>query len=222
MAKTQDELKEMVAQKALEFIPQNAILGVGSGSTVFKFIKAIQANGIKVQAAVSSSNATTKCLEEIGVKVLDPNTCEPYDVYIDGADEINENFDMIKGGGACLTREKILASMAKTFVCIVDKSKLVDTLGKFPLPVEVIPMAREQVARTLRALGGEPKLREGCITDNGCEILDVHGLSITNAAELEDKINGIPGVVTVGLFAHRGADVVLYATDEGVHEKRRA
>ena len=222
MAKTQDELKEMVAQKALEFIPQNAILGVGSGSTVVKFIKAIQANGIKVQAAVSSSNATTKCLEEIGVKVLDPNTCEPYDVYIDGADEINENFDMIKGGGACLTREKILASMAKTFVCIVDKSKLVDTLGKFPLPVEVIPMAREQVARTLRDLGGEPKLREGCITDNGCEILDVHGLSITNAAELEDKINGIPGVVTVGLFAHRGADVVLYATDEGVHEKRRA
>lgn len=222
MAKTQDELKEMVAHKALEFIPQNAILGVGSGSTVVKFIKAIQANGIKVQAAVSSSNATTKCLEEIGVKVLDPNTCEPYDVYIDGADEINENFDMIKGGGACLTREKILASMAKTFVCIVDKSKLVDTLGKFPLPVEVIPMAREQVARTLRALGGEPKLREGCITDNGCEILDVHGLSITNAAELEDKINGIPGVVTVGLFAHRGADVVLYATDEGVHEKRRA
>lgn len=222
MAKTQDELKEMVAQKALEFIPQNAILGVGSGSTVVKFIKAIQANGIKVQAAVSSSNATTKCLEEIGVKVLDPNTCEPYDVYIDGADEINENFDMIKGGGACLTREKILASMAKTFVCIVDKSKLVDTLGKFPLPVEVIPMAREQVARSLRALGGEPKLREGCITDNGCEILDVHGLSITNAAELEDKINGIPGVVTVGLFAHRGADVVLYATDEGVHEKRRA
>lgn len=221
MAKTQDELKEMVAHKALEFIPQNAILGVGSGSTVVKFIKAIQANGIKVQAAVSSSNATTKCLEEIGVKVLDPNTCEPYDVYIDGADEINENFDMIKGGGACLTREKILASMAKTFVCIVDKSKLVDTLGKFPLPVEVIPMAREQVARTLRALGGEPKLREGCITDNGCEILDVHGLSITNAAELEDKINGIPGVVTVGLFAHRGADVVLYATDEGVHEKRR-
>lgn len=222
MAKTQDELKEMVAQKALEFIPQNAILGVGSGSTVVKFIKAIQANGIKVQAAVSSSNATTKCLEELGVKVLDPNTCEPYDVYIDGADEINENFDMIKGGGACLTREKILASMAKTFVCIVDKSKLVDTLGKFPLPVEVIPMAREQVARTLRALGGEPKLREGCITDNDCEILDVHGLSITNAAELEDKINGIPGVVTVGLFAHRGADVVLYATDEGVHEKRRA
>lgn len=220
MAKTQDELKEMVAKKALDFIPQNGILGVGSGSTVVKFIKAIQANGIKVQGAVSSSNATTALLEEIGVKVLDPNTCEPYDVYIDGADEVNDNFEMIKGGGACLTREKILASMAKTFVCIVDKSKLVSTLGKFPLPVEVIPMAREQVARSLRALGGEPKLREGCITDNGCEILDVHGLSITNAKDLENKINAIPGVVTVGLFANRGADIVLYATEEGVQEKR--
>lgn len=221
MAKTQDELKEMVALKALDFIPANGILGVGSGSTVVKFIKAIQAQGIKVEAAVSSSNATTALLEEIGVKVLDPNSCEPYDVYIDGADEVNDNFEMIKGGGACLTREKILASMAKRFICIVDKSKLVDTLGKFPLPVEVIPMAREQVARTLRALGGEPKLREGCITDNGCEILDVHGLSITNAKELEDKINAIPGVVTVGLFAHRGADVVLYATEEGVQERRK-
>ena len=142
-------------------------------------------------------------------------------MYIDGADEVNDNFEMIKGGGACLTREKILASMAKTFVCIVDKSKLVSTLGKFPLPVEVIPMAREQVARSLRALGGNPVLREGCITDNGCEILDVHGLSITEPKALETQINAIPGVVTVGLFAHRGADVVLYATDEGVHEKRK-
>lgn len=221
MAKTQDELKEMVALKALDFIPQNGILGVGSGSTVVKFIKAIQAQGIKVEAAVSSSNATTALLEEIGVKVLDPNSCEPYDVYIDGADEVNDDFEMIKGGGACLTREKILASMAKRFVCIVDKSKLVQTMGKFPLPVEVIPMAREQVARTLCTLGGNPVLREGCITDNGCEILDVHGLSITNAKELEDKINAIPGVVTVGLFAHRGADVVLYATDDGVVERTK-
>lgn len=219
MAKTQDELKEMVALKALDFIPANGILGVGSGSTVVKFIKAIAAQGIKVEAAVSSSNATTALLEEIGVKVLDPNSCEPYDVYIDGADEVNNDFEMIKGGGACLTREKILASMAKRFICIVDQSKLVDTLGKFPLPVEVIPMAREQVARTLSALGGEVKLRQGCITDNGCEILDVHGLTITNAKELEDKINAIPGVVTVGLFAHRGADVVLYATEDGVQER---
>lgn len=219
MAKTQDELKEMVALKALDFIPANGILGVGSGSTVVKFIKAIAAQGIKVEAAVSSSNATTALLEEIGVKVLDPNSCEPYDVYIDGADEVNNDFEMIKGGGACLTREKILASMAKRFICIVDQSKLVDTLGKFPLPVEVIPMAREQVARNLSALGGEVKLRQGCITDNGCEILDVHGLTITNAKELEDKINAIPGVVTVGLFAHRGADVVLYATEDGVQER---
>lgn len=221
MAKTQDELKEMVARKALEFIPEHGILGVGSGSTVVKFIQAIHAQGIKIEGAVSSSNRTTELLTEIGVKVLDPNECEPYEVYIDGADEVNPNFDMIKGGGACLTREKILASMAKTFVCIVDKSKLVDTLGKFPLPVEVIPMAREQVARSLRALGGNPVLRPNCITDNGCEILDVHGLSITDAKQLEDQINVIPGVVTVGLFAHRGADVVLYATDEGVHEKKR-
>ena len=221
MSKTQDELKEMVALKALDFIPKNGILGVGSGSTVVKFIKAIQAQGIKVEGAVSSSNRTTELLQEIGVKVLDPNSCEPYEVYIDGADEVNPSFDMIKGGGACLTREKILASMAKTFVCIVDQSKLVDTLGKFPLPVEVIPMAREQVARSLRALGGDPVLRQNCITDNGCEILDVHGLKITDPKALEDQINAIPGVVTVGLFAHRGADVVLYATEEGVHEKKR-
>ena len=221
MSKTQDELKEMVAAKALEFIPAKGIVGVGSGSTVVKFIQAIQAHGIKVAGAVSSSNRTTELLTEIGVKVLDPNECEPYEVYIDGADEVNDNFEMIKGGGACLTREKILASMAQTFVCIVDKSKLVSTLGKFPLPVEVIPMAREQVARSLRALGGTPVLREGCITDNGCEILDVHGLSITDPKALETQINAIAGVVTVGLFAHRGADVVLYATDEGVHEKRK-
>ena len=219
MAKTQDELKEMVAHKALEFIPEHGILGVGSGSTVVKFIKAIHEQGIKIDGAVSSSNAT-ELLREIGVPVLDPNCCEPYEVYIDGADEVNDNFEMIKGGGACLTREKILASMAKTFVCIVDQSKLVNTLGAFPLPVEVIPMAREQVARTLRALGGDPVLRKGCITDNGCEILDVHGLAITNPKELETKINGIPGVVTVGLFAHRGADVVLFATDDGVKQKQ--
>lgn len=221
MAKTQDELKEMVAQKALDFIPENGILGVGSGSTVVKFIKAIQAKGIKVKGAVSSSNWTSDCLKEIGVPVLDPNACEPFDVYIDGADEINDNLEMIKGGGACLTREKIVASMAKTFVCIVDQSKLVKTLGKFPLPVEVIPMAREQVARTLRSLGGEPVLRKDCITDNGCEVLDVHGLQITNPKELEAKINAIPGVVTVGIFAQRPADVVLYATEDGVVQKNR-
>lgn len=221
MAKTQDELKAMVALKALDFIPQDAVLGVGSGSTVNIFIKKIAENGIKVKAAVSSSNATTELLKSIGVTVLDPNECEPYDVYIDGADEVNDDFEMIKGGGACLTREKILASMAKRFICIVDQSKLVKVLGKFPLPVEVIPMAREQVARSLRALGGNPVLRANCITDNGCEILDVHGLEITNPKDLEAKINAIPGVVTVGLFANRGADVVLYATEDGVNEIKR-
>ena len=213
---TQDELKVMVAKAALDYIPQDSVLGVGSGSTVMKFIEQIGLNGIKVKAAVSSSNKTTQALKSIGVEVVDPNETKPYEVYIDGADEVDPNFNMIKGGGACLTREKILTSMAQKFICIVDKSKLVSVLGKFPLPVEVIPMGREQVARELEKLGGKPVLRKDCITDNGCEILDVHGLTITDPLELEKTINQIPGVVTVGLFAHKGADVVLYATEEGV------
>ncbi|WP_303964035.1 ribose-5-phosphate isomerase RpiA [Succinatimonas hippei] len=218
---TQDELKVMVAEEALKYIPKDGILGVGSGSTVVKFIEAIDRFKIKVDAAVSSSNKTTQLLQDIGIRVLDPNEVEPYAVYIDGADEVNPAFDMIKGGGACLTREKILASMAEKFICIVDKSKLVPTLGKFPLPVEVIPMGREQVARSLRALGGNPVLRQGCITDNGCEILDVHDFMIEDPLSMEAKINAIPGVVTVGLFAKRGADMVLYATEEGVSVKVR-
>ena len=218
---TQDELKVMVAEEALKCIPKDGILGVGSGSTVVKFIEAIDRFKIKVDAAVSSSNKTTQLLQDIGIRVLDPNEVEPYAVYIDGADEVNPAFDMIKGGGACLTREKILASMAEKFICIVDKSKLVPTLGKFPLPVEVIPMGREQVARSLRALGGNPVLRQGCITDNGCEILDVHDFMIEDPLSMEAKINAIPGVVTVGLFAKRGADMVLYATEEGVSVKVR-
>lgn len=218
---TQDELKVMVAEGALKYIPKDGILGVGSGSTVVKFIEAIDRFKIKVDAAVSSSNKTTKMLQDIGIRVLDPNDVEPYGVYIDGADEVNPAFDMIKGGGACLTREKILASMAEKFICIVDKSKLVPTLGKFPLPVEVIPMGREQVARSLRALGGNPILRQGCITDNGCEILDVHDFMIEDPLAMEAKINAIPGVVTVGLFAKRGADTVLYATEDGVCVKVR-
>ena len=218
---TQDELKVMVAEEALKYIPKDGILGVGSGSTVVKFIEAIDRFKIKVDAAVSSSNKTTQLLQDIGIRVLDPNEVEPYAVYIDGADEVNPAFDMIKGGGACLTREKILASMAEKFICIVDKSKLVPTLGKFPLPVEVIPMGREQVARSLRALGGNPILRQGCITDNGCEILDVHDFMIEDPLAMEAKINAIPGVVTVGLFAKRGADTVLYATEDGVCVKVR-
>ena len=218
---TQDELKVMVAEEALKYIPKDGILGVGSGSTVVKFIEAIDRFKIKVDAAVSSSNKTTKMLQDIGIRVLDPNDVEPYGVYIDGADEVNPAFDMIKGGGACLTREKILASMAEKFICIVDKSKLVPTLGKFPLPVEVIPMGREQVARSLRALGGNPILRQGCITDSGCEILDVHDFMIEDPLAMEAKINAIPGVVTVGLFAKRGADAVLYASEDGVCVKVR-
>lgn len=222
MAHTQDELKVMVAEAALQFIPKSGILGVGSGSTVVKFIEAIDRFKVKVDAAVSSSNKTTKMLTDIGIRVLDPNECEPYECYIDGADEVNPDFEMIKGGGACLTREKILASMASKFVCIVDKSKLVTTLGKFPLPVEVIPMARAQVARALKAMGGNPVLRQGCITDNGCEILDVHDFMIEDPKSVETAINAIPGVVTVGLFAHRGCEVVLFADDDGVHQKVKA
>lgn len=218
---TQEELKEMVAKAALDYIPRDGILGVGSGSTVVKFIEAIGKYKIKVDAAVSSSNKTTELLKGIGVRVLDPNECEPYGCYIDGADEVNPEFMMIKGGGACLTREKILASMAEKFVCIVDKSKLVDTLGRFPLPVEVIPMARCQVARTLKVMGANPVLRQGCITDNGCEILDLHDFMIESPITLEDEINAIPGVVTVGLFARRGCDVVLYATEDGVHTRTK-
>ena len=218
---TQDELKVMVAKAALDYIPKNAVLGVGSGSTVVKFIEQIGISGAKVAKAVSSSNKTTEALKSVGVEVVDPNEVDPYEGYIDGADEVDPKFNMIKGGGACLTREKILTSMASKFICIVDKSKLVQTLGKFPLPVEIIPMAREQVARSLRALGGNPVLREGCITDNGCEILDVHGLTISDPVALEQKINQIPGVVTVGLFASKGADIVLYATEDGVKVLKR-
>lgn len=218
---TQDELKVMVAKAALEYIPKDSVLGVGSGSTVMKFIEQIGLNHVPVAAAVSSSNKTTEALGKIGVKVVDPNETQPYEVYIDGADEVDPNFNMIKGGGACLTREKILTSMARKFICIVDKSKLVEVLGKFPLPVEVIPMAREQVARTLRELGGEPVLRKDCITDNGCEILDVHNLKITDPLAMESRINQIPGVVTVGLFAAKGADIVLYATEDGVKVLKR-
>lgn len=218
---TQDELKQMVATYALQYIPKDGILGVGSGSTVVKFIEAIAANKIPVKKAISSSNKTTQMLQDIGIEVISPNDCDGYDIYIDGADEVDDNFNMIKGGGACLTREKICCSLAKKFVCIVDKSKLVHTLGKFPLPVEVIPMARNEVARRLNALGGKAVLREGCITDNGCEILDVHGLVIEDPVAMEFEINQIPGVVTVGLFAKRGADIVLYATENGVEVKTR-
>ena len=217
---TQDELKRKVGEAALEYVVENEVLGVGTGSTVDRFIDALKESGLKVPACVSSSVRSTKKLEGYGFKVVDLNAIDCISVYIDGADEIDHGFSMIKGGGGALTREKIVASVAKKFVCIADASKRVEVLGKFPLPVEVIPMALASVARALRSLGGNPVERD-FTTDNGNRILDVSGLSITDPVALEQKINQIPGVVTVGLFAERGADVLLLGTDAGVKTFKR-
>lgn len=213
----QNELKKAAAERAVSFVQEGRVLGVGTGSTVDFFIDALAASGKKVPACVSSSVRSTEHLERLGFKVLDPNEVDEIEVYVDSADEIDSGFHMVKGGGGALTREKILASLARTYVCIADESKLVPVLGRFPLPVEVIPMAVGVVSRQLKALGGEPKLRD-FTTDNGCKILDVSGLQITDPVALEEKINQIPGVVTVGLFARRGADVLLLATADGVKE----
>ncbi len=216
---TQDELKQAVARAALRYVPNDAIIGVGTGSTVNFFIDALAAVKDRVRATVSSSERSTERLKEYGIPVLDLNAVASIPVYVDGADEIDPSGAMIKGGGGALTREKIIAEVAGQFVCIVDASKLVPVLGKFPLPVEVVPMARELVLRRLRALGGQPKLRAGYVTDNGNVIVDVNGLSITDPRQLESTINQIPGVVTVGLFAHRGANIALVGTATGVEER---
>lgn len=213
---TQDEMKKAVGWAALGYVQPNTIIGVGTGSTVNCFIDALASIKDQIKAAVSSSEASTLRLKALGIPVMDLNEVDSFDVYIDGADEINGQMEMIKGGGAALTREKIVAAVAKRFVCIDDSGKVVDVMGRFPLPVEVIPMAREFVARELRKLGGEPVYRSGVITDNGNQILDVHGLQITNAKQLEEQINNIVGVVTVGLFAKRGADVALVGSPDGV------
>lgn len=213
---TQDEMKKAVGWAALGYVQPNTIIGVGTGSTVNCFIDALASIKDQIKAAVSSSEASTLRLKALGIPVMDLNEVDSFDVYIDGADEINGQMEMIKGGGAALTREKIVAAVAKRFVCIVDSGKVVEVMGRFPLPVEVIPMAREFVARELRKLGGEPVYRSGVITDNGNQILDVHGLQITNAKQLEEQINNIVGVVTVGLFAKRGADVALVGSPDGV------
>ncbi|CAM2937594.1 ribose-5-phosphate isomerase RpiA [Vibrio rarus] len=212
---TQDEMKKEAGWAALKYVEAGAIVGVGTGSTVNHFIDALGTMSDKIKGAVSSSVASTEKLEQLGIKVFDCNEVAALDVYVDGADEINADKDMIKGGGAALTREKIVAAISEKFVCIVDGTKAVDVLGKFPLPVEVIPMARSYVARELVKLGGDPVYREGVITDNGNVILDVHSLKITNPKQLEDQINALAGVVTVGLFAHRGADVVITGTPTG-------
>ena len=213
---TQDEMKKAVGWAALGYVQPNTIIGVGTGSTVNCFIDALASIKDQIKAAVSSSEASTLRLKALGIPVMDLNEVDSFDVYIDGADEINGQMEMIKGGGAALTREKIVSAVAKRFVCIVDSGKVVDVMGRFPLPVEVIPMAREFVARELRKLGGEPVYRSGVVTDNGNQILDVHGLQITNAKQLEEQINNIVGVVTVGLFAKRGADVALVGSPDGV------
>ncbi|ELA8363782.1 ribose-5-phosphate isomerase RpiA [Vibrio alginolyticus] len=212
---TQDEMKKAAGWAALKYVEKGSIVGVGTGSTVNHFIDALGTIKDDIKGAVPSSVASTERLKELGIEVYECNDVMKLDVYVDGADEINPAREMIKGGGAALTREKIVAAISDKFVCIVDGTKAVDVLGQFPLPVEVIPMARSYVARELVKLGGDPAYREGVVTDNGNVILDVHNMQITNPKEMEDKINGIAGVVTVGLFAHRGADVVITGTPEG-------
>jgi ribose 5-phosphate isomerase A len=213
---TQDELKQAVAREAVKHVVEDAVVGVGTGSTANLFIDELAKIKGRIMGAVASSDRSAERLKGHGIRIYDLNSVNDLPVYIDGADEITEHLAMIKGGGGALTREKIVAAVAKKFVCIADESKLVPVLGKFPLPVEVIPMARAHVARQMVKLGGKPKLREDFTTDNGNIILDVWGLSILNPVELETAVNDITGVVTNGLFARRGADALLLGTRTGV------
>jgi ribose 5-phosphate isomerase A len=208
--------KQAAAEAALGFLTDDTIIGVGTGSTVNLFIDALAGRRDRVRGAVSSSEASTARLRAAGIEVLDLNQTGDLELYVDGADEADRHGRLIKGGGGALTREKIVAAASRRFVCIVDDTKVVDVLGRFPLPVEVIPMARSYVARQLLKLGGQPVLRESFITDNGNPILDVHGLRILDPPALEAAINGIAGVVTVGLFAQRAADIVLVGEADGV------
>ncbi|MFP2770477.1 ribose-5-phosphate isomerase RpiA [Oceanisphaera sp. KMM 10153] len=216
---TQDEMKKAAGWAALDYVTPDTIVGVGTGSTVNHFIDALGSVKDQIKGAVSSSEASTARLEQLGIRIFDLNEVSELAVYVDGADEIDGSMAMIKGGGAALTREKIVAAVADRFICIVDGTKTVEVMGHFPLPVEVIPMAREYVARELAKLGGQPVYREGVVTDNGNHILDVNGLKITEPKVLEAHINAIVGVVTNGLFAERGADVLLIGTPNGVVRK---
>ena len=217
---TQDELKALVGQAALRYVVPGEIVGVGTGSTVNKFIDALAAMKGQIKGAVSSSVASTERLQALGIPVFDANAVQSLSVYIDGADEIDGQGFMVKGGGAALTREKIVAALAQRFVCIVDESKRVQTLGRFPLPVEVIPMAAQQITRRFAAMGGQATLRlkdgQPLVTDNGQHILDVRGLSIAEPLAFESEVNQWPGVVTVGVFAHQKAAVCLRGTAQGV------
>lgn len=209
-------LKQQVAQAALAYVESDAVVGVGTGSTVHYFIEVLATIKHKIEGAVASSEATAKALQAKGIPLVDLNTVNVLPVYIDGADEATEHLQLIKGGGAALTREKIIAAVAKKFVCLVDQTKLVSVLGKFPLPVEVIPMARSYVAREIVKLGGDPVYRQGVITDNGNVILDVHSLNLTNPTAIEEQLNQMTGVVTNGLFAKRPADLLLVGRSEGL------
>ncbi len=213
---TQDELKALVGQAALQYVAPGSIVGVGTGSTVDKFIDALAASGMQVAGAVSSSVRSTERMKALGIRILEASEIEKLPVYIDGADEIDHGGNMIKGGGAALTREKIVADLAERFICIADESKLVQTLGKFPLPVEVIPMAAAQIARRFDAMGAEATLRANCVTDNSCHILDVRGLAISDPAAFEAEVSAWPGVVTVGVFARNKASVCLLGAADGV------
>jgi ribose 5-phosphate isomerase A len=211
-----DRKKQLAAEAALACVHDDEVIGIGTGSTVNHFIDALAARRVRIRGAVSSSESSTARLRKHGFEVVDLNATGDLDVYVDGADEADPQLRLIKGGGAALTREKIVAAASRRFVCIVDDSKLVEVLGAFPLPVEVIPMARSYVARELRALGGRPDYRMGVVTDNGNHILDVHGLRIHDPVALEQTINQIVGVVTVGLFARRPADVLIVGSETGV------
>lgn len=218
----QNNPKKQAAEAALQFIPENAMIGVGTGTTVHYFIEALTKIKHILAGTVASSEATAKALKAIGVPVYDLNTVSELAFYVDGADEVNPYFQMIKGGGGALTREKILACVAPVFICIVDESKLVPALGQFPLPIEVIPMARSFVAREIVKLGGDPVYRQGVITDNGNIILDVHHLSMAEPIRLEESLNQITGIVTHGLFAKRTADRVLVGKETGVEILKHA
>ena len=212
---TQDEMKRKAAEAALEYVINDEIVGVGTGSTVNHFIDVLADIKHKIKGAVSSSVVSTERMEGYGIKVYDLNEVNGIEVYIDGADESDHYLNLIKGGGGALTREKIIAGASKKFVCIADESKLVDVMGEFPLPVEVIPMARSFIARELVKLGGRPVYRDGFVTDNGNDILDVHDLKIMEPVKLENQLNALPGIVTVGIFANRPADVLILGTPEG-------
>ena len=214
----QDALKRLVGEAALDHVRPDSIIGIGTGSTVNCFIDALLRSGIRIEAAVSSSEATTRLLHKGGIRVVDLNQTGGLDVYIDGADEFDRHRRLVKGGGGALTREKIVAAASRNFICIADASKQVGVLGRFPLPIEVIPMARSLVARKMVALGGQPEWRQDFTTDNGNWILDVHNLDLVDPLAMEKTINNIAGVVTCGLFALRPADIVLVATQDGIRQ----